>query len=314
MPLRSQAQPEALTRPRIWAVGGGKGGVGKSVFSILLGLALARAHQSTVLIDADLGGANLHTFLGIKNPARTLHDFIVRKFPGIEDIRTRTQVSQLDLVCGAGEVVTMANPAFGQKYKIIQSIPQIAADHVILDLGAGSSYNTLDFFLIADHPIVVLSPEPVAIQNAYAFVRNAVFRKLNRAAHQQTSVQEVIQTAMDPKNGSRLRTIADLAQAIRKSHGAREAVKVMQVVSRMQPMIVTNMVKEPQEANAGSVVAVVAEKYLNVRSVQLGALVYDPGIERMVSQMISLDRLTDDSPAFKDARRIVERALPNFFF
>jgi MinD-like ATPase involved in chromosome partitioning or flagellar assembly len=74
-------------------------------------------------------------------------------------------------------------------------------------------------------------------------------------------------------------------------------------------MIVTNMIKEPHEANAGSVVAVVAEKYLNVRSVQLGAIVYDPGIERMVSQMIPLDRLTDDSPAFKDARRIVAALL-----
>ena len=81
-----------LVKPRIWAVGGGKGGVGKSFVSILLSLVLARRNQSTVLVDADLGGANLHTLMGIKTPVRTLNDFVSRKFPSVEDIRIGTTI------------------------------------------------------------------------------------------------------------------------------------------------------------------------------------------------------------------------------
>jgi flagellar biosynthesis protein FlhG len=305
MKANPQAQAESDTRPSIWAVGGGKGGVGKSVVSILLSLALARNHQRTVLVDADLGGANLHTFLGIKNPVRTLNDYVTRKYANIEEIPTRTQVSGLDLICGASEILSLANPQFGQKFKIMQSMSRLSADHVILDLGAGSSYNVLDFFLIADHPIVVLTPEPVSIQNAYAFVRNCVYRKLNRMANQQSSLQEVIYAAMDPKNENQLRTIVDLYQAVRKSHGAGVAGTILQAVSRIRPMIVTNMIKEEKDANAGSIIAMVAEKYLTICSMQLGAIVHDPAVEKMVSQMTPLSDLPENSPAWGSAQAIV---------
>ena len=309
MKPNTQAQSESHTRPQIWAVGGGKGGVGKSVVSTLLSLALARNHQRTVLLDADLGGANLHTLFGIKNPVRTLNDFVTRKYGTIEEVRTRTQVSHLDLICGASEILSLANPQFGQKFKILQSLSQISADHVIMDLGAGSSYNVLDFFLVADHPIVVLTPEPISIQNAYAFVRNCAYRRLNRMANQQISLQEIIQTAMDPKNEKQLRTIVDLKEAVRKSHGAKAAAKIMQAVSRIQPMIITNMIKGQKEGNAGSIIAMVAEKYLTIRSMQLGAIAYDPVIEKMVSQMIPLSDIPDDCNALVSAQAIVQKLL-----
>ena len=65
--------------PQIWAIGGGKGGIGKSVLSILIAMALAEKGEETVVIDGDLGGANLHTFMGIRTPGRTLNDFIDRR-------------------------------------------------------------------------------------------------------------------------------------------------------------------------------------------------------------------------------------------
>ena len=64
--------------PQIWAVGGGKGGVGKSTISTLLAFWLARMGKKTILIDVELGGANLHTFMGIKSPPRTLNDYITK--------------------------------------------------------------------------------------------------------------------------------------------------------------------------------------------------------------------------------------------
>jgi len=196
-------------KPQIWAIGGGKGGVGKSLVSVMLSMELARRNQKTVLVDADLGAANLHTLMGIKTPVRTLNDFVIRRCSTIEEICIHTTVQNLQLVCGASEILSFANPQFAQKNKIVQSLLHIACDHVILDLGAGTSYNVLDFFLIASNPIVVLTPQPISIQNAYAFIRNAVYRKLSRMASNQPTLQEIIKLAMDPKNESQVRTILD---------------------------------------------------------------------------------------------------------
>ncbi|MGD9010330.1 MAG: P-loop NTPase, partial [Desulfobacteraceae bacterium] len=201
-------------KPEIWAVGGGKGGVGKSLVSALLALDMAGRGNKTILIDVDLGGANLHTMMGIKTPPRTLNDLVMRKYETMDQICIQTGIRNLQIVCGASEILSLANPQYAQKHKIVQNIVGLRADCVILDLGAGTSYNVLDFFLIADHPIVVLTPQPISIQNAYGFVRNTVYRKLSRLAAQQPSLQNVIKAAMDPKNDRQMRTIHDLFESI----------------------------------------------------------------------------------------------------
>src|SRR6185295_16789364 len=73
--------PATSARPRrqVWSVGGGKGGIGKSLITASVGYQLARMGRKVVLVDADLGGANLHTCLGLSGPALTLGDFICRR-------------------------------------------------------------------------------------------------------------------------------------------------------------------------------------------------------------------------------------------
>ena len=302
-------QQHKTNRPQIWAIGGGKGGVGKSFVSIMLAMALARRNQKTVLVDADLGGANLHTLMGIKTPVRTLNDFVNRKYPSFEDICIKTSVNCLDLVCGASEILSLANPQYAQKNKIVQSIATMQTDHVILDLGAGTSYNVLDFFLIAKNPIVVLTPQPISIQNAYGFVRNTVYRKLSRLTAQKPSLQDLIKTAMDPKNEKKVRTLHDLYESISSSHGKNIALKLQETVSSIHPLIITNMTKENRDQNAGKIIQLVAEKYLTIQSQDLGAIQYDPIIESMVSRMIPLSELPRDSMAHICAEKIIEKVM-----
>ena len=185
------------TAPQIWAIGGGKGGVGKSTLSLLLAFWLARVGKKTVLMDVDLGGANVHTLMGIMNPVRTLNDYIKRRYEHLEEVCIETEVENLRIICGAGDVLSMANPHVSQKAKIIQNINKLNADYVVLDLGAGTSFNVLDFFNMADKKIVVLVPQPISIQNAYAFVRNAVYRKLSLLAGKVPVLQSLIKTSMD---------------------------------------------------------------------------------------------------------------------
>ncbi|MDH4205984.1 MAG: P-loop NTPase, partial [Desulfobacteraceae bacterium] len=178
--MKEELNTENKSTPKIVAIGGGKGGAGKSVFSTIMAFWLARTGNRTVLMDVDLGGANLHTLLGIKSPDRTLNDFITRKFEELEDICIDTSEKNLRLISGASDVLSLANPHFSQKIKLMTHLSRLDADYVVLDLGAGTSFNVLDFFLIAHKKIIVLTPEPTSIQNAYIFVRNAVYRKLSR--------------------------------------------------------------------------------------------------------------------------------------
>ncbi len=298
-------------RPQIWAIGGGKGGVGKSIVSILLSLALARSNQKTVLIDLDLGSANLHTMMGIKTPSRTLNDFITRKYENLEDACIRTHVSNLEMICGASEILSMANPQFAQKNKIIQSIFAIRADHVVLDLGAGTSFNVLDFFIIADSPIVVHTPQPISIQNAYGFIRNAMFRKLSRITSRHPALQEIIKEAMNPQNELSIRTMSDLRKQVCKDHGERIASQLIAAVARIRPILITNMVKNERDGNASKIIQLVAEKYLMVNAQGIGIIEYDLLIEELISKMKPISDLPKYCRSCVNTETFVQKLAPN---
>jgi flagellar biosynthesis protein FlhG len=291
--------------PQIWAVGGGKGGIGKSVLSILFSMALAESGKQTVVIDGDLGGANLHTFMGIRTPGRTLNDFINRQYDSLDDVCISTEQKGLKIICGASEILSLANLKYAQKTKILQAISRINADHVVLDLGAGTGFNTLDFFLSAHRQIVVMTPQPVAIQNAYAFVRNAVYRSLSRMTSRRPSLSELVKTAMDPKNDNVSGTINHLLDRVAEAGTPADAEEMARLLKRIRPTLITNMAREPRDKNASRIIQMVSQKHLMIRTKNGGGVYFDPQINAMVSSMEPLTRVDRNSNAIKSSLSIV---------
>ena len=290
-------------KPRVWAVGGGKGGVGKSVLSALLAYWLARMGHKTVLVDADLGGANLHTLLGIKIPPRTMNDFISRKYDTLEEVCIDVE-ENLRLISGASEVLSLANPLFVQKVKIIQNVYRLDCDYVVLDLGAGASFNVLDFFLVSHRKLVILTPQPTAIQNAYGFIRNAVYRRLCQLVRQQPSLDALVKAAMDPKNDLKMRTVKELLKAIEESEGPQTADALREELSKIQPAIMTNMAKEDKDKNAGKIVQLVSKKYLTIQCADMGGVAFDKQIEKTLLGMVPLTTLDSSSEALASVYNI----------
>lgn len=305
--MKEELNTDNKSSPKIWAVGGGKGGAGKSVVSTIMAFWLARMGNRTILMDVDLGGANLHTLLGIKSPARTLNDFITRKFESLEDICIETGEKNLRLISGASDVLSLANPHFSQKIKLIIHLSRLDADYVVLDLGAGTSFNVLDFFLIAHKKIVVLTPEPTSIQNAYIFVRNAVYRKLSRLAGKNPSLQTLVKIAMDPKNVLKIRTIKELFQFIEESDKKNIIEFLKKEIGDIRLSVITNMVRNEKEVNAGRIVQIVAEKYLTISSTDLGSISYDKHIQAMVSDMVPIINLDQSIHAFGNVYEITNK-------
>ena len=159
----------------IWAIAGGKGGTGKSFVISCLGTYLAIMGKRVILIDADLGGANLHTFLGIDRPKCSLTDFFDKKSQ-LNELIVESRIPNLGLLVGALQTLAPDGIKYAQKQKLLRHIKSLDADHVLIDLGAGAHFNTIDTFLLADKMIVVVVPEITSIENVYYFLR-AVFEE-----------------------------------------------------------------------------------------------------------------------------------------
>jgi flagellar biosynthesis protein FlhG len=200
-PDESQMTQEAsgtdISSKIIIAVGGAKGGVGKSALAANLAVGLALLGQKVVLADLDLGGADVHLYLGVKSLPKTWNDLLDKKVNSIEDIVTPTPFEGLKLIGGDSSKLGSENLPYAQKRKIMRHLREIEGDYLILDLGGNTSYNALDFFLFADHKIVISGTEPASILDSYSFVKVAFYRFLERFFSEHNSLKDLGQKIKD---------------------------------------------------------------------------------------------------------------------
>jgi len=299
--------PDLNTRrgPRIWAVGGGKGGVGKSVIAVNLAAALAESGNRVVLVDADLGGANLHTLLGIPNPKANLSDFLSKKVSRLAEVMTPTGVDNLWLVSGAKALVDMANPNFGQKGKILRHINALQADHLILDLGAGSAFNVLDFFLVARKGVLVVVPEPTSIENSYHFLKAAFFRKLKNA-EPRAQVRATVKEVMNGSHRAQVRTPRELiARAWEVDPEVGAALNAE--ADTFRPALIVNRVDSALHEKLGTDMVSACQDYFGVRLQYLGALPHDQVIVRSVLEQRPAVKFFPQIPFVAELRSVVDK-------
>jgi flagellar biosynthesis protein FlhG len=161
------------------SVASGKGGVGKSVVSANLALALAKTGRQVLLADLDVGGADAHIMVGQLNPTVTLTDFLNKRVNRLEDVAIPvTFHPNLRLLAGTGETLATANMAYARKKRLMKQFQELTADVVVIDIGAGTSYHALDFFLLGDIHLAVATPEPTSVLDLYRFIKLAAIRRV----------------------------------------------------------------------------------------------------------------------------------------
>lgn len=161
------------------SVASGKGGVGKSVVAANLALALAKTERRVVLADLDVGGADAHIMFGELNPSVTLTDFLEKRVNRLEEVAIPvTFHPNLRLIAGTGETLATANMAHARKKRLMKHFQNLDADVVVLDIGAGTNYHALDFFLMADIHVAVATPDPTSVLDLYRFIKLAVIRRV----------------------------------------------------------------------------------------------------------------------------------------
>ena len=262
-----------LTNKKIWSVGGGKGGVGKSLIAANLGIMLARKFNKVVLVDLDLGGANLHTCLGVDLPKYTFSDFVQKRIDSLEDLVVSTPIKNVGLISGAQDSLDIANIKYAQKQRFLSKLAALDADYIILDLGAGTSFNTLDFFLASDLGIITLVPEPTSIENVYRFIKSAFYRKL-KAVESSLHIKRMIDAIMNHRVENKVQTPVDLMdkiEAVDFTIGSR----VRNEMLKFNPKLIVNMVRSQTDIELGYAVSTVCRKYFGIEAELLGYIEYD---------------------------------------
>jgi len=263
-------------------VGGGKGGSGKSFIAANIGISLCKRGRRVIMVDTDLGGANLHTLLGLSPPQATLDDFINRRVGSMRDVIARTEIPNLGLVIGARDILNAANSKVHQKLKIIRHIRNLDGDYVIVDLGAGNSFNVLDFFLISDEGMVVITPEPTSIENAYRFIKSAFYRKVRRLALHHDA-RRIIETAMDQRNKWGIRTPLDLVEAV-ESIDKEMGQILRREIERFRPRLVVNQVRTKGDVDVGFSMRSSCLRFFGINLSYFGYVAYDNEVWQSVQR------------------------------
>lgn len=161
--------PPGEKKTRIIAVASGKGGVGKTNLSINMALAYARLGKKVIVLDADLGLANVNVILGVIPKYNLYH--VIKKQKTIKDIILDTEYG-IQIVAGASGFSRIANLSDDERNNFIQEMSELStADIIIIDTSAGVSQNVLAFVEAADEAVIVTTPEPTAITDAYGIIK-----------------------------------------------------------------------------------------------------------------------------------------------
>ena len=270
-----QGTAEAL----VVAVGGGKGGVGKSVVAANLAVALARHGARVIAMDADLGSANLHTLFGIDHPRASLQALIDGRSERLDELAIESGVSGLRLIAGSVALPGAANLQHARKQKLLRHMARLNADVVVIDCGAGVHYNVVDFFAAADLQLLVSSAQLISLQNAYGFLKASLYRTLRQRANEAGRAELLEPTG----ERSEVETMQKLLERV-SSVDAALAEALRGLLQQARVSLLGNQLTDPRELNALHSLSRMIGDFLNVRVPVLGGLCRRDKIHTAVSR------------------------------
>jgi len=294
------------------AIGGAKGGIGKSLFVANLGVFLSQLGKRTVVVDLDLGGANLHLYMGIWSLTHRIDDFLSLKVPTISDVMIPTKYGPT-LIGGGGGKLGAANLHFSRKLKLLRALKTIDADYVILDLGGDTTYNILDFYLAADQGLVLTTCEPASYLEAYGFIKMSLHRKLSRLfgpesnyrSYKDFEVVQLIKEFIFSNTSANGRRMSDLVKQMEQSKPSHQQL-IKELLNSFRPGAVVTMFESLEHVNElVSRLKKVSEKMLSIDMNYFGCVAFDKQIQKSAKDLVPSVAKAPDGAFANALRRIV---------
>ncbi len=289
-------------------VASGKGGVGKSIFVANLGVCLAQAGKTVVVVDLDLGGSNLHTCLGVRNSNAGIGQYIYEKDIRLEQLIIETDQRRLFIIPGDSLLPGTANLPYFRKRQLMKELSALVADYVLLDLGAGSSFNTIDFFLASQNGIVVCTPETTSVLNAYSFLKGVAFRSMYRSFASGSAERRLIHSYLTTRIEGSDRSIEKLMEEIGEL-SSESAMTARSARTAAQVRVVLNMGKHSRDIAIGGKLREISRKNLQTDVSYIGYLPYEPEMSTSILQRRPLALLDPQSPYVGALRSVADRLM-----
>jgi len=273
--------PRELKRPKVWAIGGGKGGVGKTLIAANAGVLLAKEGQKVLAIDADLGAANLHTLFGLEGSNLSLSSFLKDSVSDIRKLISSTGVAGLDIISGAKDSLDIADAGQTAIARLEEALIELDYEHVLLDIAPGTSSNMLEFFLMSDAGILVTTPEPTSIENTYRFLKCLFLKRIKHLINSGESreLKEKLRKALD--GNPRISTVADIVASIRQIDPERGAA-LKEIMGRTCVNLVINKASMPQDRAIGPQMEKACRGYFGIDISHLADICTDNTVEDSV--------------------------------
>jgi flagellar biosynthesis protein FlhG len=275
------------------------------VLAANLAVALSRLGHETVLVDLDLGASNQHSMLGLHNRNQGIGYFLKSRGVPLASLLVPTQWPRLSLLPGESRTPFAANLTFAHKAKLLKELRQLKARYVLLDLGAGSSYNTLDFFRVSPHGLVVTTSEKTALMNLQAFIKQLYLRVIERSQRKNQAVLQLIQSSYANMGQS---GNTDMLQLQRQIAGIdSQALERIQVLSqRLQPRVIMNMARHPDDLVNLRKAGRALENQLGLQLDYFGLVFFDDAVRVAINAGQPLIATDPDSVAARGIQRIAD--------
>ncbi|MCE5212959.1 MAG: AAA family ATPase [Deltaproteobacteria bacterium] len=294
----------------IWPIGGGKGGSGKSFLASSLGRLLAKSGKKTLLIDLDLGAANLHTMVDVPYPEKCFSDFVSRKITDLEDTVLQTPFPNLYLISGAHDNLDIANLPYEKKIKTLRAIAKLNYDYIVLDLGAGTAFNTLDFFLASRNGIFITTPEPTSIENVYRLIRAIYLRRI-RHYFSTADFKTLEKKVREHLGGDSFNKPEHIVTVIKKEFPDKYEL-IKKDFRDFKFKLILNQLRKQDNTALGEQICKIIKKHLGINVEFAGNIAYDEHVHDAICQRVCfLDRYPHTRAA--NDLRVLNRSMNDGF-
>lgn len=277
-------KPQSITMSKgttVIPIASGKGGVGKSLLAANLAITLAKQGHPTVAVDMDLGGSNLHTYLGIPNKYAGIGDYLKGKKTNLDKLIFQTDIPNLKFLPGDGKTPFMANIPSKQRFILLEKLLSIPTKYLIIDLGAGSTLNTMNFFGMTHKGVMVTTFETPAIMNFMMFLRNFTLANITSLVRQRKKIHDMlVETFRNPRESGGLRVDPILKKVGEIDKGLADTIRKKCKLYR--PRIIFNMGDHPNELNILDKIDTTLRKNLDMEAEYFGFIFYDEVVRKSV--------------------------------
>lgn len=288
----------------IVAVGGGKGGVGKSIICSNLAAGLALRDKKVVLVDTDFGSSSLHALLGINYPSHGFLDFFNQSSFDPQSLLLDTKINNLKLVSAAGDNPGSANIDFKNLGTIKDFIRNLDADYVFLDLAPGVSYSVLDFFNLSNAGMVVTTPELTSVMSAFSFIRSALFRRIGWAFAQNPEIFRLVDHSNPARADRETYSMNILKEKLIEIDPAHIST-VNSIVNSFKPRLIVNRVRYTKELSVGNSLIQLVRNHLGVELDYMAYLMESDRVRNSVDETIPFILKEPESKPSKNLQKVI---------